>query len=204
MSHAPLFRALRTGLMATIALGLAACVLRNSTALPRVALAGAVPENRVGVATLSALESATIGLPADATFSEASLVSVDGPSLCVDVLLRTWSGAAPEFATRLRVDGTVHSEGSWTLAECALGQCLQPDTRVHTRPTDVDARLHVRGGRLCTTLQHRVDTLERELELELQQGAFSLRFRWEFDRAPSGALVPRRASGSEAPLRRSL
>lgn len=154
------------------------CTLRMTTVLPRAAVRGVVPENRVGISTLSTTESDLLGVDHDATVSEASLVVVGERELCADVLVRTWQGAADDWDLRVRVDGSVQAASRWPALECREGQCLPDDRRVFPLPSDRDPRVQVRGGRVCAPLA--AGTIpQRELALELQQGALRLEFRWE-------------------------
>lgn len=166
------------------------CTLRMTGVLPRAAVRGVVPENRLGISTLSTAESNLLGVDHAATVSEASLVVVSERELCADVLVRTWQGATAEWDLRVRVDGVQQAASRWPALECRAGQCLPSDRRVFSLPSDRDPRVQVHGGRVCAPLA--AGTIpQRELALELQQGALQLEFRWVLTGGEHGRLARR-------------
>lgn len=161
-----------------LALTSGGCALHATAVLPRAAVRGVVPENRVGISTLSTTESAMLGVDHGATVSEASLVYVSERELCADVLMRTWQGATAEWDLRVRVDGAEQAASRWTAMECRAGECLPSDRRVLSQASDRDPRVAVRGGRVCAPLAAGTSA-QREISVGLQQGALRIEFRWE-------------------------
>lgn len=166
------------------------CTLRSTAVLPRAAVRGVVTENRVGISTLSTTESALLGVDPGATVSEASLVVVTEHTLCADVLVRTWQGATGDWDLRVRVDGEEQAASRWAAMACGEGQCLPSDRRVSSQVSDRDPRVQVRGGRVCAPLA--AGTIaQREIALELRQGALRLEFQWLLTGTPEGRLARR-------------
>lgn len=167
-------------------LALAGCAAAGTTTVRHPSGDGRIDRNLVSVRDAWGNEP-LLNLPPGALTSDAILVSMTDERTCLDVRLRTWSGAGADWDIAAEVDGvTTHARPTRDLT-CRIDRpCLPDDSHLRAFSTDHDARIRLHGGRICF---ERLGRPRRELAFVMKQGAASWRFAWRFDESARPHVV---------------
>jgi hypothetical protein len=121
------------------------------------------------------MDEQVLGVESGALTSEASIASIDGTRVCVDLVLRTWQGTAPEWSLTIESDGYAGEAVDWTPGTCRFAQCVSPEAGFPSHPSDGDERVHVVGDTVCLYASH---PPRATLRVVARQGIARLAFEW--------------------------
>lgn len=182
-------RALAVGGLVVAAFGANACSAASAVRVPRPGSSGLLVPNHVFVRDPTWSEQ-SVGVPASALTSEASLYSLNDGRVCFDVIVRSWSGADGHWRVRLAINGRDVEASGWMPFACKpKDSCLPHDSTVHMIVSDTDPLVSARGSRLCFKNTGVPAYRVRRVTLSATQGGTSLAFRWRFEPKSSTRVV---------------
>ncbi len=165
---------------ASLALILAAGCGTTVTARIARPAPGQRPSPIVLAAPSEPVDEAVTGVPPGALTSQAALAKLEQGTVCADLVLRTWWGTPEEWSATLSVDGRDAGATQFNPYACRRlrAACLPLDSLLEDEREDANHRVKVGAGRLCFAVPAQP---ARTVEMDVSQGAYHLRFRWELD-----------------------